>query len=127
MAVSAVSAAAAKAAPKAETPKAEAPKAEAPAAAQAITSAAVFEGVRFYVAEHPELVKQVGTVYQFKLTGPDSAWLLDLKNGAGSLTAGTGIALSGADRIVMNHTDLPPPLMCQSSAPTRRFAPCTRA
>jgi 3-hydroxyacyl-CoA dehydrogenase/3a,7a,12a-trihydroxy-5b-cholest-24-enoyl-CoA hydratase len=109
--------AAPKAAPKAEAPKAappaEAPKAAAPQGELAITSAAVFEGVRFYVAEHPELVKQVGTVYQFKLTGPDSAWLLDLKNGTGALSAGTGAAdctleLADADFIGMASGALNP-------------------
>src|SRR5581483_3327548 len=48
----------------------------------------------------------VGTVFQFHLTGPDSSWVLDAKNGKGSVTAGTASAdvtltLSDADFLDM--------------------------
>ncbi|MBE2254175.1 MAG: SCP2 sterol-binding domain-containing protein, partial [Myxococcus sp.] len=52
-------------------------------------AAATFHAIGAYLAQHPELVKAVGNVYQFRLKGPDSAWVLDLKNGAGSVKAGT--------------------------------------
>ncbi len=48
----------------------------------------VFLGIKAYVAEHPELVDKVQTVYLFKLTGPDSVWTLDLKNGKGNVAPG---------------------------------------
>jgi 3-hydroxyacyl-CoA dehydrogenase/3a,7a,12a-trihydroxy-5b-cholest-24-enoyl-CoA hydratase len=35
-------------------------------------------------------VGKVGTTFQFSLKGPDSAWLVDVKNGKGSVTAGAG-------------------------------------
>jgi 3-hydroxyacyl-CoA dehydrogenase/3a,7a,12a-trihydroxy-5b-cholest-24-enoyl-CoA hydratase len=72
-------------------PKAkEAPKAAAPAAAPAkLDAATTFDAIAAHVAKSPELVKSVGTVYQFRLKSPDSAWVLDLKNGSGSVKAGT--------------------------------------
>jgi 3-hydroxyacyl-CoA dehydrogenase/3a,7a,12a-trihydroxy-5b-cholest-24-enoyl-CoA hydratase len=48
----------------------------------------VFEAIGTYVSQHPELIAKVGNVFTFQLKGPDSAWTLDLKNGAGSVTAG---------------------------------------
>ncbi|WP_224366287.1 peroxisomal multifunctional enzyme type 2 [Hyalangium versicolor] len=87
-----------------ELPKAgAAPKAEAqaPSAAQAADSgspsAAVFAAIGRYVEKHPELVTKVGNVYLFKLSSPDSAWTLDLKNGQGSVTQG---AVGKADCIL---------------------------
>ncbi len=83
---------------------AEAPKAEGP---QEITSGDIFGGVGFYVEQHPELVGQIGTVFQFKLTGPDSQWSIDLKNGKGSVVKGAGekpdvtLELSDADFLGM--------------------------
>ncbi|OJT25846.1 hypothetical protein BO221_08350 [Archangium sp. Cb G35] len=64
-------------------------QASAPAAASGSSaSARVFGAIRAYVAQHPELITQVANVYLFKLTQPDSAWTLDLKNGAGSVQEG---------------------------------------
>jgi 3-hydroxyacyl-CoA dehydrogenase/3a,7a,12a-trihydroxy-5b-cholest-24-enoyl-CoA hydratase len=77
-----------------EVPKAQAkPAASAQASAAApagggSASARVFEAIRAYVAQHPELIGKVANVYLFKLTQPDSTWTLDLKNGAGSVQAG---------------------------------------
>lgn len=75
------------------------PKAKvAPAAAQQGTAAVVndrltpedvFAVVKAYVAEHPELVEKTKTLFQFKLHNPESAWVLDLKNGQGECKAGT--------------------------------------
>ena len=46
-----------------------------------------FEGIGAYIAKTPELARQVNMVYQFKLSSPESAWVLDLK--AGAVRAGT--------------------------------------
>ena len=73
--------------------------------APAITAAMTFEGIGAYVAKTPDLLKQVNMVYQFKLTAPDSAWVLDLKKG--TVNAGTAekadctLALSNADWLDM--------------------------
>jgi 3-hydroxyacyl-CoA dehydrogenase/3a,7a,12a-trihydroxy-5b-cholest-24-enoyl-CoA hydratase len=85
----AVAAAPRAAAPAAAAPAAAAPAAAAPAAAAAITSADVFGAIGAHVARSPDLVGKVGTVFQFHLKGPDSSWVIDVKNGAGSVTAGT--------------------------------------
>ena len=52
------------------------------AAAPAFGTPQSFEGIGAYVAAHPELTKQVGVVYQFKIKSPDSQWVVDLKAGA---------------------------------------------
>lgn len=71
--------------PKEKPQAAAAPEAKGDGASK---SAPVFEVIGAYVAQHPDLVAKVGNVYVFQLKGPDSAWTLDLKNGAGSVTAG---------------------------------------
>jgi 3-hydroxyacyl-CoA dehydrogenase/3a,7a,12a-trihydroxy-5b-cholest-24-enoyl-CoA hydratase len=63
-----------------------------PPSPESFTSADVFIGIEDHVARHPELVGSIGKVYVFKLTGPDSAWTLDLKNAPGSLKPGAGPA-----------------------------------
>ncbi len=81
--------------------------AAAPAAAEP-TSADAFLGLQVYVERNPDLVKTVGKVFVFKLSDPESAWTIDLKNGAGSVTAGepdacdTTLALSDADFMAMS-------------------------
>ncbi|MFT3773408.1 MAG: SDR family NAD(P)-dependent oxidoreductase [Minicystis sp.] len=98
---------AAAAAPKAAAaPAAAAPAAAAPAAPASLTSADVFVAIGDYVAKNPDLVGKVGTVFQFHLKGPDSSYVLDVKNGKGSVTAGTATAdvtleLSDADFLDM--------------------------
>lgn len=52
-------------------------------------SRTVFLGIKAYVAENRALVDKIKTVYLFKLTDPDSAWTVDLKNGDGSVTPGS--------------------------------------
>ncbi|MGB1581234.1 MAG: SCP2 sterol-binding domain-containing protein, partial [Nevskiales bacterium] len=42
-----------------------------------------------YVGQHPELVGQVGKSYQWNIKNPDLDFVLDLKNGEGSVTTGT--------------------------------------
>ncbi|MBK8219154.1 MAG: SDR family NAD(P)-dependent oxidoreductase [Myxococcales bacterium] len=64
-----------------------APAAEA-SASSGPTSADAFAVIGDYIEKNPDLVAKVGHVYVFALTGPDSAWTLDLKNGKGSVTAG---------------------------------------
>ena len=51
-------------------------------------SADIFAAIAHHVATHPALVGQVGHVFLFKLSDPESAWTLDLKNGAGDVTEG---------------------------------------
>jgi 3-hydroxyacyl-CoA dehydrogenase/3a,7a,12a-trihydroxy-5b-cholest-24-enoyl-CoA hydratase len=60
--------------------------------AQEPTSSDIFGVIGDYVSQHPELVAKVQTVYLFKLTGPDSKWTLDLKNGKGGALEGDGVA-----------------------------------
>jgi (3R)-3-hydroxyacyl-CoA dehydrogenase / 3a,7a,12a-trihydroxy-5b-cholest-24-enoyl-CoA hydratase / enoyl-CoA hydratase 2 len=77
-----------------------------PAGNAAPTTAEVFAIIADHVQRTPELVGKVGHVYQWKVTSPDSAWLLDLKNGAGKVEAGQGAAdctleISEADFIDM--------------------------
>ena len=81
--------------------------APAPAAPSGDTSADVFVAIGDHIEKHPELVAKTSTVFQFKLTSPDSAYVLDLKNGKGSVTAGAAekadctLELSDADFIAM--------------------------
>jgi 3-hydroxyacyl-CoA dehydrogenase/3a,7a,12a-trihydroxy-5b-cholest-24-enoyl-CoA hydratase len=55
---------------------------------ESFTSTDVFTGIEDHVARNPGLVGQIGKVFVFKLTNPDSAWTLDVKNGAGSVKPG---------------------------------------
>ena len=52
------------------------------------TSAMAFIGMQVYIEQHPELVGKIGKTFLFKLSDPESAWTVDLKNGQGSVTAG---------------------------------------
>ncbi|MFI5302630.1 MAG: SCP2 sterol-binding domain-containing protein, partial [Polyangiales bacterium] len=52
------------------------------------TSGEVFLAIRDHLQRNPDLAKSVANVYVFKLTGPDSAWTVDLKNGAGTVESG---------------------------------------
>ncbi|HEY3815720.1 MAG TPA: SDR family NAD(P)-dependent oxidoreductase [Polyangiaceae bacterium] len=93
---------------KAEKPKAVAATAAAgaPLSPESFTSADVFTGIEDHVARHPELVNTIGKSYVFKLTGPDSAWTLDLKTAPGSVKPGAATAdctleLADADFMLM--------------------------
>jgi 3-hydroxyacyl-CoA dehydrogenase/3a,7a,12a-trihydroxy-5b-cholest-24-enoyl-CoA hydratase len=80
-----------------------APATAAPAADGAVTSDAIMFAIGHHIETHPELVGQIGNVFQWKLTGPDSTWVLDVKNGKGSCAKGTDVTLelSDADFIAM--------------------------
>ncbi len=47
-----------------------------------LSSASVFGAIGAYVGANPGLVDKIKCVYQFRLTGPDSVWTLDMKAGA---------------------------------------------
>ncbi len=72
---------------------AAAPAAGAPATAAAVdpasfSSSDVFTAIEDHVARNPDLVGRVGKTFVFKLTSPDSAWTIDVKNGKGAVQAG---------------------------------------
>ncbi|MEO7096757.1 MAG: SDR family NAD(P)-dependent oxidoreductase, partial [Polyangiales bacterium] len=76
------------------------------AGSDAPTSADVFVAIRHHLETHPELAPKVATTFLFKLNSPESAWLIDAKNGKGAVTQGTAAAdvtleLSDADFIGM--------------------------
>jgi 3-hydroxyacyl-CoA dehydrogenase/3a,7a,12a-trihydroxy-5b-cholest-24-enoyl-CoA hydratase len=80
--------------------------ASAPLTRDQFTSADVFTGIEDHVVRHPELTSKIGKVFVFKLTSPDSAWTIDVKNGGGSVTAGAGagdctLELTDADFMAM--------------------------
>ncbi len=52
------------------------------------TSGDVFVAIRDYIEKNPELSAKVQTVFGWKLTGPDSAWTIDLKSGKGAVVEG---------------------------------------
>jgi 3-hydroxyacyl-CoA dehydrogenase/3a,7a,12a-trihydroxy-5b-cholest-24-enoyl-CoA hydratase len=89
-------------------PVAQAPKAAAAAPAPAtLSTPVIFEAIGAYVALHPELAQSIKTVYQFKVKNPDSQWVIDLKNGGGSVKPGAAekpdctLELSDADWLDM--------------------------
>ena len=67
------------------------PAAAAPAAAAGkMASDIVFTAIEDHVARNPELVgRRCRASSVFKLTAPDSAWTIDVKNGKGSCVRGT--------------------------------------
>jgi 3-hydroxyacyl-CoA dehydrogenase/3a,7a,12a-trihydroxy-5b-cholest-24-enoyl-CoA hydratase len=81
--------------------------AAAPAATAEPTSADVFAGIAKHIALSKDLAGQIKTVFQFKLSSPDSLWAIDLKNGAGSCMPGSAVSpdvtleLSDADFLDM--------------------------
>jgi 3-hydroxyacyl-CoA dehydrogenase/3a,7a,12a-trihydroxy-5b-cholest-24-enoyl-CoA hydratase len=76
--------------------------AAAPAAqAQATT---IFGKLGERLAKNANLVKEVGAVLNFKITAPDSSWVVDLKNGAGSVKAGSDAA--AATTFTLSDEDL---------------------
>ena len=90
----------AKAAPAAANASAPAGQANEP------TSGDIFKAITEYVASNPGAAK-IGVVYQFKLTGPDSVWTVNLTDGNGSVGAGETakpectLELSDADFMAM--------------------------
>ena len=82
--------------------------AAAPAAATAPASSLsgdIFLAIDDYIEKNRAELTKIGVVYLFKLTGPDSAWTVDLKEGkvqAGEVgKAGCTLTLSDADFIAM--------------------------
>lgn len=55
-----------------------------------ITAQAVFDELEKRIAANPSLVSSIGGVYQFNLG--NSSWVVDLKNGKGSVSKGSGKA-----------------------------------
>ncbi len=66
--------------------------AAAPAGDLTPTTWDVFIAIRDHVERNPDLVAKIATTYLFKVTSPDSAWLVDLKNGKGAVTEGDAAA-----------------------------------
>lgn len=62
--------------------------AEPAAASTAPVAADVFAAIGKYIAQNGTLAEKIKTVFQFRFTEPDSAFVLDLKNGSGSVTPG---------------------------------------
>ncbi len=56
--------------------------------ASVLTSGDIFVAIKEYIADSPDLAKQIGTSFQFKLSGPDSAYHIDLKTAPGALSEG---------------------------------------
>ncbi|HVH48171.1 MAG TPA: SDR family NAD(P)-dependent oxidoreductase, partial [Labilithrix sp.] len=60
----------------------------APAPSGEPTSAEAFAVIRDFIEQNGNLAAETGKTFLFKLSGPESAWTLDLKNGKGSVTEG---------------------------------------
>ncbi len=71
------------------------------AAGGAISTAAVFDTIRAYVEQTPDLVGKVGFVFHFKILAPDTTWTVDLKNGKGLVQPG----LEGKPDCTLEITD----------------------
>lgn len=56
------------------------------------TTAEIFAVIADHLQRNPDVAAKVGNVYQWKITSPDSAWVLDLKNGGGGVKEGQGVA-----------------------------------
>ncbi|NGY04273.1 peroxisomal multifunctional enzyme type 2 [Solimonas terrae] len=67
---------------RAEPAEARAPAADVP------VSADYFAALARHIDAHPEVIDKIGTVFQWQLTNPDSSWIVDLKNGKGSVRPG---------------------------------------
>ena len=91
---------------KAAKPKAAAAGAST-GAAPAVISADIFRAIGAFVAKDPAIAEKAKTTFQFKLSGPDSVWTIDLKSPPGSVTEGAGAApqctleMSDADFMAM--------------------------
>jgi 3-hydroxyacyl-CoA dehydrogenase/3a,7a,12a-trihydroxy-5b-cholest-24-enoyl-CoA hydratase len=80
-----------------ELPKPK-PKAAAPTASSAIpNSGDIFRAIGTFVGGNPATAEKVKTTFQFKLSSPESAWLIDLSTPPGKVTEGTGTAVCTLD------------------------------
>jgi 3-hydroxyacyl-CoA dehydrogenase/3a,7a,12a-trihydroxy-5b-cholest-24-enoyl-CoA hydratase len=52
------------------------------------TSSEVFAAIGDYVANQNDIVAKIGKTFYFKLTAPESAWTIDVKNGKGGVSQG---------------------------------------
>ena len=52
------------------------------------TSGEAFAVIKDYIEKNPGMAAEIGKTFLFRLSGPDSAWTLDLKNGKGSVASG---------------------------------------
>jgi 3-hydroxyacyl-CoA dehydrogenase/3a,7a,12a-trihydroxy-5b-cholest-24-enoyl-CoA hydratase len=52
------------------------------------TSAEAFAVIKDYIEKNPAMAAEIGKTFLFRLSEPESAWTLDLKNGKGGVTAG---------------------------------------
>ena len=86
--------------------------------ADLLTASDVFAAIQHAVAAHPEWVEKTKTVFQFKLKNPDSDWILDLKNGAGSCHAGVA---ESADVTLALDSDLLPVVVSSSLAEVQKL------
>ncbi len=88
-------------------PKAKPKAAAAGGAPRVPVSADIFNAVGGFVAANPDVADKVKTVFQFKLSAPDSVWTIDLKDGK-KVTQGGGAApqctleMSDADFMAMS-------------------------
>lgn len=79
-------------------------------------SAALFEMMKTGIAaDGANLVKQVNAVIVYKITKPDATWVVDLKNGSGSVTRGEPsgradltVTVSDADFVALANKKLNP-------------------
>lgn len=74
--------------------------------ASVLTSGDIFVAIEGYIADSPDLAKQIGTSFQFKLSSPDSAYFIDLKRAPGSVQPGeqaadVTLSLSNSDFLDM--------------------------
>ncbi len=76
---------------KAAKPKAAEAKAAAPAAASGPTSADIFGAIGLFLTSSPGTGNQVGHVFQFRLSAPESVWTVDVKSGDGSVSEGEAV------------------------------------
>ncbi len=63
-------------------------KAAAPSAAKTVNAPAFFDKLGAKIGKNPNLVKEVGAVIAFKVTEPDARFVVDLKNGNGTVKQG---------------------------------------
>ncbi|HEU4407627.1 MAG TPA: SDR family NAD(P)-dependent oxidoreductase [Polyangiaceae bacterium] len=77
------------------------------AAAGGPSSAGIFAAIGKHVASKPEIAAKVKKVFQFRLSGPDSVWTLNLQDAPGSVAEGETapaqctLSMSDADFVAM--------------------------
>ncbi|MCE9576164.1 MAG: SDR family NAD(P)-dependent oxidoreductase [Deltaproteobacteria bacterium] len=91
-----------------EIPKPAAKAKAAPAAAKSVpNSGDIFRAIGTFIGKNPDTVDRARTVFQFKLSAPDSVWTINLKDAPGGVVEGAGAApqctldMSDADFMAM--------------------------